>query len=121
LIYFLNNSHRNIISRSWYVGSVVLFFEHKLGDESRFLVLVDLAEQNSVSDIDTARPMVKLFCTEANRRLAVVRFEDIICNVGLVKTTTDRCYSVISHHIFKESLSGSSSGGISPGSLSNII
>lgn len=100
--------------------SIVFFFAHTLGGLSRFLVLVELAEENAVSHLDNSLPIVKLYPKGQQGKLVVIRLVDIICNVGLVKSRNARTYSVVSHHIFKECLSSNAVGGINTGHL-NII
>src|ERR1051325_10095829 len=94
----------NNIIKCWYIGSMVFFFEHIIDGAAQFLILVELAKVNAVAKHDNFIPVVELFNSEY-KSYAVIRFEDIICSVGLLKTDKANTFSVISRHIFKESLS----------------
>lgn len=75
-----------------------------LAGSKSFLVLVDVAEEHGVVPYDKFMPLIKLHSNNRHKYV-VCRFEDIVCNVGLVKCKKDgHKYKVISQHIFKELL-----------------
>lgn len=110
----LLSSHRNRVVKNWYVGSIVFFFEHTVDEQSRFLLLVALAEENMVVVDDVTMPKVKLYGEDGLQKYAVIRFEDIVCSVSLVKTKWTRTFHVISKHIFKQNME------LTAGSVSNL-
>ena len=67
-------------------------------------MLLDVAEAHGVVEYDKFMPKVVLR-RPGHHKYVVCRFEDIVCNVGLVRfNKSERHYKVISHHIFKELL-----------------
>ena len=78
------------------------------------MALVELANKNEVSKIDKTMPVVQYKIGSSKNKYCVVRLEDILCSVGLVKAKGKNWFSVISHHIFKEPLDKNA------GSMSNI-
>lgn len=63
-----------------------------------------MAENHDVVSYDRYMPKVTLR-REGHHKYVVCRFEDVICNVGLVKCgQADNQFKVISQHIFKELL-----------------
>lgn len=63
-----------------------------------------MAESHGVVDYDRLMPKVVLR-RPGQHKYVVCRFNDIVCNVGLVRyTMAENHYKVISHHVFKELL-----------------
>lgn len=83
---------------------MVFFFEHTANGQTRFLLLVALAEENTVARHDNTMPRVKLYGDKESQTFAVIRFEDIVCSVSLLKTEWVRSFHVISKHIFKSNM-----------------
>ncbi|KAG2191063.1 hypothetical protein INT47_012048, partial [Mucor saturninus] len=97
-------NHHNNLTSQLYIGSITFFFETTFDDVNDFLVLIDVAESHGVVDYDRLMPKVVLG-RPGQHRYVVCRFNDIVCNVGLVRyTMAENHYKVISHHIFKELL-----------------
>lgn len=97
-------SNLNRVINQLYVGSIVFFFETSFEGVNDFVVLIDVAETQGVVKYDKYMPKVALR-RPGLHKYVVCRFDDIVCNVGLVRfNQTDNRYKVISHHIFKERL-----------------
>jgi hypothetical protein len=94
-----------LIRDSWYIGSLVFFFEHAFNDQIQYLALIDVAKRNTTTSYKKTIPLVELR-GENTHTYAVCRFEDIVASVGLVRSsvTNAKEFKVISHHIFKENL-----------------
>ena len=97
-------SNRNQPVTRLYVGAITFFFEYIVDGVKCFLVLIDVAKEHGVVSYDKYTPEIKLR-PEGQHKFVVCRFEDIICNVGLLKCKKNtNKYKVISHHIFKQML-----------------
>ncbi|KAI9328380.1 hypothetical protein BD770DRAFT_449788 [Pilaira anomala] len=78
----LNNLNRVI--NQLYVGSIVFFFETSFEGVTNFVVLIDVVETQGVVNYDKYLPKVALR-RSGMHKYVVCRFDDIACNVGLVR------------------------------------
>ena len=102
---FVYFSQQKQLVRHYYVGAIVFFFEVYVYGARVFLVMVDTAESNGVADEDDTIPTCVLRYP-GQHKFVVCRFEEIVCNVGLVRYNQNgRQFKVVSHHLFTESLS----------------
>lgn len=83
-------------------------------EEVYFLALVELAAENSVSTVDKTIPVAKFNKNSRQNKYCIIRLEDIVCSIGLLKTLNSSALSIITHHIFKTDLS------LTAGSVSNL-
>lgn len=112
ILFFI--SRLNNLVDNWYVGSILFFVEHHVQQEVFFLALVEMASSNSVSNIDKTIPITKYTHDTQTNKYCLIRLEDIVCKVGLLRTVGSSSFSVISQHIFKEDLNNTA------GYISNV-
>ncbi|KAI8969555.1 hypothetical protein BDB01DRAFT_732242 [Pilobolus umbonatus] len=104
LFYISHNS-----SFCWYVGSVHFYFQHNNsseGDDSQFLVLVEVMKKHTCAKYDPTMPVVTMNGPGQPPRYAVISLNDIKYQVGLVQKSTDSLeHNVVApYYIFRDNI-----------------
>ena len=70
--------------KAWYVGAVIYMFQVKFDNIGQdLLILINLAKTHEVDNKDKAMPIVEI--DENAETYLVCSFENVICQVGLVR------------------------------------
>ncbi|KAK4513049.1 uncharacterized protein ATC70_000086 [Mucor velutinosus] len=101
----LSNSRRKV--KAFYVGAVIFMFKLEIegiGDE--LFLLIRLGKTHAVDDKDKTMPIVELDDDQDSSAYLVCTFEQVICQVGLMRfSENDKRYKVITKEkVFRASI-----------------
>ena len=100
------------VKECWFVGAVTFYFQHQYNEDTHFLALVEVMKEHQAANYDKTTPVVKMNEPVEQQskekpdqrpippKYAVINVEDIIYQVGLIKSPhSDTVFKVIAPYL----------------------